>query len=161
MISSARFSACGLYRYELERHWGDGPLWMFLMLNPSTADETVNDPTVERCQRRATAAGAGGLLVGNLFALRSTDPRGLYTCADPVGPENDAALLAMGARADAIVLAWGVHGALRERGYEVCRLLVRAGLGHKLHALGITKDGAPRHPLYLPYTAAPVRFSVV
>ena len=93
--SGATFSPCRRYRYTLWRQWDERPPATFIMLNPSTADETANDPTVERCQRRAQAMGYGGVRVANIFALRSTDPRALYTAEDPVGPENDHALLTL------------------------------------------------------------------
>jgi hypothetical protein len=125
-----------------------------IMLNPSTADETKNDPTVERCERRARSLGYGGLLVANIFALRSTDPRALYSHASPVGRANDAAIVAMAREAAHVVCAWGVHGALAGRGRAVAALLERQSVG--LHALGVTREGHPRHPLYLPY-AAPLR----
>src|SRR3954469_17706712 len=92
--TGARFSADGLYRYALWRVWdADRGLCNFLMLNPSTADETVNDPTVARCARRARSWGYGGLVVTNLFAFRATDPSGLRAAPDPVGPEDDAAIV--------------------------------------------------------------------
>src|ERR1051326_5628436 len=90
MNPRALFSPCGLFRYRLWRHWTPGmPPLVFVMLNPSTADAEKNDPTVERCERRAKAGGFGGGEVVNLFALRSTDPKALYSAADPIGPEND------------------------------------------------------------------------
>lgn len=85
--SGAAFSPCRRYRYRLWRTWGDAAPAVFVMLNPSTADEIENDPTVERCERRARAMGFGGLRVANIFSLRSTDPTALYTSDDPVGPE--------------------------------------------------------------------------
>ncbi len=118
-----------------------------VMLNPSTADEVRNDPTVERCERRARAGAFGGLLVGNIFALRSTDPKALYAHPDPVGPGNDAALLRMAREAGQVVCAWGVHGALDDRGLRVAARLARAGV--RVGVLGLTRDGHPRHPLYL------------
>src|SRR5918998_3116048 len=91
MSSSARFSPDRRYRYELWRRWGDGPaLCNFLLLNPSTADERADDPTVARCVRRARAWGLDALVVTNLFSIRATDPRARRGVEDPVGPDNDA-----------------------------------------------------------------------
>ncbi len=126
------------------------------MLNPSTADEQQNDPTVERCERRARAGAYGALVVGNLFAWRSTDPRALYDVADPVGPDNDQHLAAIASEAARVVCAWGRHGALQGRGPAVVRLL--APHRARLACLGVNADGSPKHPLYLPYTAALVPF---
>jgi hypothetical protein len=113
--SSATFSLCRKYSYTLVRRWSDGPLLHFIMLNPSTADEVVNDPTVERCERRACMWHYGGLIVTNLFAWRSTDPAELRRVPDPVGPDNDEALVEAAHRAQLIVCAWGRDGALRGR----------------------------------------------
>jgi nucleoid DNA-binding protein len=92
--TGARFSIDRRYRYALWRVWDhDENLYNFLLLNPSSADEATNDPTIERCERRARRWGFGGLIVTNLFALCATDPAGLHRIADPIGPENDAAIL--------------------------------------------------------------------
>lgn len=126
------------------------------MLNPSTADESADDPTVAKCQRYARAWGYGRLLVGNVFSLRSTDPAHLYSHPDPVGPENDVALDAMAGQAKIIVCAWGNHAALGERGRAVEERLRTAG--HTLHVLRINLTGAPAHPLYLPQALVPKRW---
>src|SRR5699024_7373053 len=122
---------------------------MWLMLNPSTADARKNDPTVERVEHRAHAAGYGQMWVGNVFALRSTDPRQLYSHDDPVGPDNDAAIMAMAAQADAIFCGWGNHGQFMGRGEQVMTLLAEAG--YTAQALRLTKAGEPGHPLYIGY----------
>lgn len=145
----ADFSPCRTWRYRLWRIWEPAkPSVLFLMLNPSTADETRNDPTVERCQRYAVRWGYGGLYVCNLFALRSTEPRELYSHQDPIGPQNDAAILATAAKSGMVVCAWGEHGSLRERNGEVQEMLRRHGIA--LSCLRLTKRGHPCHPLYLP-----------
>ncbi|MCA3105646.1 MAG: DUF1643 domain-containing protein [Rhodocyclaceae bacterium] len=146
--AGATFSRDRQYRYRLWRYWdlSRAPLLM-IMLNPSTADEERNDPTVERCERRARASGFGGLLVANIFALRSTDPKALYAHPSPVGPRNDAAILAMAGEAGQVVCAWGVHGALSDRGQRVASRLGREGI--RLGVLGLTREGHPRHPLYM------------
>jgi len=124
------------------------------MLNPSTANEVANDPTVERCERRAREWGYGRLDVVNLFAFRSTDPKALYSLEDPVGPDNDRHILESAASAGRLICAWGVHGALGDRGEKVLDMLHRNG--EQPHALAITVGGHPRHPLYLPYSLKPV-----
>ena len=151
--SRAVFSGCGAYRYALERHWGDGPRIAVAMLNPSTADETRNDPTIARCATRARAGGFGAMRIVNLFALRATDPRDLKATPDPMGLHGDAALLDAADWADMLLCGWGVHGAHLGRGEAVAAML--RGRGHALSTLGLTKDAHPRHPLYVPYASEP------
>lgn len=151
--TTADFSPCRKYRYRLVRRWGNGPAVMFLMLNPSTADEFTNDPTVERCERRARQMGFSELRVCNLFAFRATEPEEMLVAEDPVGPDNDQAILEEADKVDMIVCAWGVHGAFRGRSSRVVRMLLEAG--HTLHCLSLTSSGEPGHPLYLPYQAKP------
>lgn len=155
-LSEAVYSDCSAYRYRLSRHWGDGPGLLFVMLNPSTADELRNDPTVERCERRARALGVPGFCVMNLFAFRSTDPRGLRLPADPVGPENDALLQEAARQADTVLCAWGNHGAYLNRAAQVTAVLQTTG--KPLFHLGLTKAGHPTHPLYRPFAQAPQRW---
>ncbi|RVK60561.1 DUF1643 domain-containing protein [Sinorhizobium meliloti] len=144
--SSAILSECGAYRYRLERQWdGDKPKIAFLMLNPSTADASQDDPTLRRCISFARAWGFGGLIIGNLFALRSTDPKALYDHPDPIGPDNDQHILAIAKSARKIVCAWGTHGNLHDRGREIAERLEF----FDLFALKVTADGQPGHPLYL------------
>lgn len=152
--STATYSDCERYRYTLTREWAPerGRL-LCVMLNPSTATEAQNDPTVERCERRARALGYGAFRVCNIFAWRATDPRVLRTVRDPVGPGNDAAILDGAAWADAVLCAWGSHGAHLGRGPEVERLL--RATGTPLCHLGLTKQGHPRHPLYVAYARQP------
>ena len=154
MESGAIFSECNQYRYSLTRRWADGPTQAWIMLNPSTADALANDPTVERCQRRATSYGFGALEVVNIFALRSTDPKVLYGHADPVGPENNDYILAAAERSAQIVCGWGTHGALRYRGIEVAKILTE----FDLNVLALTKTGQPRHPLYIGYDVRPTEW---
>ena len=153
--STAIYSDCGAYRYLLTRVWDPAAAKaLFVMLNPSTATEVQNDPTVERCERRARALGFGAFRVCNIFAFRATDPRVMRRVADPVGPANDAAIAESCLWADTIVCAWGTHGAHLGRGAEVERLM-RAS-GRPLHHLGLTRDGHPKHPLYIGYEVRPV-----
>jgi hypothetical protein len=148
MQGSAVFSPCRTWRYALARRWApDGQPVMFVALNPSTADETLDDPTVRRCIGFAKRWGFPAMLMLNAFALRSTDPRALYSAADPVGPENDTWLLAMRQTAARCVVCWGAHGALLDRGTEVVQLVA------PVFSFGFTKDGFPKHPLYLPNNA--------
>lgn len=154
-VSSALFSPCRAYRYLLTRVWDPSlPIICFIMCNPSTADEVANDPTVERCQRRAVALGAGGLIVVNIFALRSTDPAALYVAEDPIGPENDSYIIQAAQSAQTVICAWSKNGQLKGRALHVRELLDKHGV--KLHALRFNKDGSPEHPLYIPYSVSPV-----
>lgn len=152
--STAIYSPCERYRYSLTRIWDScGARVHFVMLNPSTATEVQNDPTVERCERRARALGFGSFTVTNIFAWRDTDPRGMKAANDPVGPENDHAILKASAEADQIIAAWGTHGAHLGRGPAVEALL--RDLGKPLFHLGLSKAGHPKHPLYIAYTQQP------
>lgn len=151
--SVAVFSACGRYRYSLSRRWGDGMVYGYVMLNPSTADEARNDPTIERCERRAKQDGAGGIIILNLFAFRATKPADLFRQPDPVGPMNDTVLGRDLAHVDRVVCGWGTHGAYHGRGAEVAAMLRAKAI--PLWHLGLTKHGHPRHPLYIPYRQKP------
>jgi hypothetical protein len=152
--STAVYSPCERYRYLLTRVWKPaGRRVLFVMLNPSTATEVQNDPTVERCERRARTLGFGAFRVTNIFAFRATDPKVMRAEIDPVGPGNDAAIAESATWADAIVCAWGTHGAHLDRGAEVERLLRATGL--PLQHLGLSKQGHPKHPLYIGYSRQP------
>lgn len=153
--SVAIYSECERYRYLLTRTWdGDGRKALFVMLNPSTATEVQNDPTVERCERRARALGFGAFRVCNIFAWRDTDPRRMRQAADPVGTANDAAIRDSCHWADTVVCAWGTHGEHLNRGPEVEALMRKTGV--PLYHLGLSKAGHPKHPLYIGYTVQPV-----
>lgn len=152
--TDAVLSPCGRYRYSLARRWGPEPLVLWLMLNPSTADATTDDATVRRCCGFARRWGHGGIVVGNLYAWRTTDPRGLGVTTDPVGPDNDAHLARLLASPEVgrVVAAWGTHASAA----RATQVRVLAGLaGRRLEALGLTKAGHPRHPLYLPQSITP------
>ena len=152
--SEARYSSCERYRYDLTRVWApEGRRLLYVMLNPSKATEVANDPTVERCERRARALGFGGFRVSNIFAWRETDPALLKQAVAPVGEENDAVLREGAAWADVVLCAWGAHGDHLGRGHEV-EALLRA-TGRPLVHLGLTKAGHPRHPLYIGYKVQP------
>jgi hypothetical protein len=151
--SVAVYSDCERYRYLLTREWSIGRKALFIMLNPSTATEMQNDPTVERCERRARTLGFAGFRVTNIFAFRATDPKVMRAQADPVGPFNDQAIAESAAWADQIICAWGSHGTHLARGQAVTDVL--RSTGKPLYHLGLTKDGAPKHPLYIAYTVQP------
>lgn len=146
----ANISACGHYRYTLWRKWAQGGTAMFVGLNPSTADATLDDPTIRRCIGFARAWGYGSLCMLNLFAYRATQPADMLAQTDPVGPENDDWLLRMTAQADVVVAAWGTHGAFKNRDEHV-----RSLLGGNLSYLKLTSGGHPGHPLYLPASLCP------
>jgi len=146
VTSYARISEDGLYRYALGRRWGDGEPVRFVMLNPSTADASVDDPTIRRCMSFARTWGYDAVTVLNLYALRATQPRELWKAADPVGPDNDAYLrIAAEGGVGLTVAAWGANARMDR--VEVFRRLFQQTT---VHCLGTTKDGSPRHPLYVP-----------
>ena len=150
--STALYSPCDAYRYRLTRSWNaNAASVLFVMLNPSTATERQNDPTIARCERRARDAGFGGYTICNLFAWRATTPAELRLASDPIGPENDRVLLDCTPYAAQVICAWGVHGALHGRGFVVRDFLRDSGT--PLFHLGLTQAGHPRHPLYLSYSA--------
>lgn len=166
---SAVFSECRTWRYTLTRdtgvRWrrpeGVATQWpartvLFVCLNPSTADETKDDPTVRRCIRFARDWEFERLVVCNIFGLRSTDPKGLYDHPNPIGPLNGQHIVDEASRAEMVVIAWGNHGALMERGDRVRDLLQMAAKG-KVHTLGFTSKGEPKHPLYLRADTEPVK----
>lgn len=147
------FSVDRVYRYALWREWGGESYAMFIGLNPSTADETVDDPTIRRCVAFAKAWGYGALCMTNLFAYRATDPKHMIAAVDPVGPENDAMLLDVANGAGVRVAAWGVHGTHLNRDIAVQSIMPA------MHVLKLTKHGRPGHPLYLPKTLRPVEWT--
>lgn len=166
---SAYFSPCRTWRYSLTRQLAPMPecdclvpyyegagqhspgcnvfterVLTFVGLNPSTADETVDDPTIRRCMGFARAWGYHRLKMVNLYAFRATKPSDLWLADDPVGPENDHTLSLVFGGSDMIVAAWGCNA----RPDRLARFAETFG-GWRLNALGVTKDGAPRHPLYM------------
>lgn len=152
--SSAIYSDCDTYRYALTRVWdAEQQRVLFIMLNPSKATEQQNDPTIERCERRARALGFGGFRAVNIFALRETDPKKMRTHPAPTGPDNDAIVTESCDWADVILAAWGAHGDHLNRGFEMRDVL--AQLNKPMHTLGLTKAGHPRHPLYIAYAQQP------
>ena len=141
-----------VYRYVLWRRWGSRTSrCLFVMLNPSTADEYVLDPTVRKCVKWAKQWGFGAVDVCNIFAWRSTDPKLLYNLKDPVGPENDHWIQQSAMMAAMVVVAWGKHGALKSPGEAVARMLEK----HRPLCLGVNADGSPEHPLYIANATKP------
>ncbi len=153
---TAVFDETKAYRYRLSRTFSGGKrgICAFIMLNPSTATADVSDPTVRRCEGYAMRWGFSTLWVVNIFALRSTDPKQLYKHADPVGPENNQFILEHVGNSELVIAAWGTHGALNARGACVMKLLTP----HTIHCLGTTREGYPKHPLYLRQDLKPVIF---
>jgi len=160
MNGGADISECGQYRYRLWRDGWDGDdarSCLFVMLNPSTADATDDDPTIRKCVGFCKRWGYGMLTVVNLFSFRSTKPRGLLGLADPVGEATDVFIREEAECACRIVFAWGSHtevkSLLSARAFTVRRML--GGHAKKTVTLGRCKDGNPRHPLMLPYNLEP------
>jgi hypothetical protein len=155
--SGATFSPCRGYRYRLWREWGEPSKRLAVIaLNPSTAGETEDDPTIRKLIGFAKKWGFETLEMMNLFAWRSTDPHALSTPGlEPVGSDNDRTIVSVIARASRVVLAWGRHDFLRHilpsRAAHVRRLVLEHARG-EVGTLGVNGDGSPRHPLYLPYT---------
>lgn len=155
----ATLSDDGLYRYSLVRRWGvTGKPAQFVMLNPSTADDSLDDPTIRRCVGFALALGCAGIIVVNLYAYRTTKPAELWSAADPVGPNTDTYLRIVARRAATegapLIAAWGTL-AKPARVAEALSVIGELGAADRLTALGVTRAGAPRHPLYLPASARP------
>lgn len=160
--TGAVISPCGRYRYSLTRGWDPAraPV-LFVMLNPSTADATKDDPTIRRCVGFARRWGAGGIEVCNLYPWRETNPRGLprgvEVFGDPGHQANADAIRAAVARAGIVVAAWGAYPGPWPSQPNVIAALLRECRAYT-QALGLTKDGAPRHPLYVRADAALIPF---
>ena len=146
MISNAVISPCGEYRYLLERIWDSHrPMLNFIMLNPSTADHKLDDPTIRRCINFAQRDGYGGIYVTNLFAYRTFDPKVLYTQHSPCGPDNVLYVQNAVTLSETVCAAWGAN-----KTTESILPHLEFILGDKkIYCLGTTKNGAPRHPLYV------------
>lgn len=137
-----------VYRYQLWREWPSGEGFaLFIGLNPSTADETNDDPTIRRCINFAKNWGYQALCMANLFAFRATEPLEMKAATDPVGPDNDQHLTQLIEEASVIVAAWGINGDHQNRDKQVLELI--RSLGKSITCLGLTSGGMPRHPLYI------------
>ena len=157
--SDAVYSPCETYRYALTRVWNPkGRRLLYVMLNPSKATEQTNDPTIERCERRARRLGYGAFRACNIFALRETDPARLKAATHPEGPDNPAELTRAVDWSDDVLCAWGVHGAHRGQGNRVFETL--RAIDRPLLTFGLTKDGHPRHPLYISYDVMPQTWTI-
>lgn len=146
-----------LYRYVLWRVWGPNP-WtnycMIIGLNPSTATETVNDPTVRRCIQYAKDWGYDALCMANAFAYRATNPRVMMGYPRPIGDQNDRWLVACAAGASLRLAAWGKRGAFMGRDREIFTLI------DDLYCLRTNADGTPVHPLYQPAILKPIELRI-
>lgn len=153
--SGAEFSDCMRWRYKLWRNWkttGKGRIAVFCGLNPSTADAVVNDPTVTRCIRFAQKWKYTGMIMLNAYAFRATDPDVMVAAPEPVGRHNDDAIAACTNSGHLFVVAWGGSLSPKQRrqvGWDerIAKILTLTKLTP--HCLGVTKDGSPRHPLYM------------
>ncbi len=141
----AEFSECRTWRYALWRLWSREPAVMFIGLNPSTADETQDDPTIRRCINFAKDWGYGGIYMLNLFAFRATNPKDMRDSTDPIGPGNNEALSYYRSKCGLIVAAWGADKHIKKRGSFV----IENCIGRRVECLDFTKDKHPKHPLYV------------
>jgi hypothetical protein len=155
----AVISECGRFRYRLWRKWGCGSPLLFVMLNPSTADATIDDATIRRCLRFAEAHNFGELEVVNLFAYRATDPLALRHAGYPVGPDNDDHIREAARDSAAVCVAWGAHATGLVRPREVLDLLRAIVHPTRLYCLRTTRSGYPQHPLMLPSSCRLVPFT--
>jgi hypothetical protein len=157
MKKGAIIDETGKYRYQLWRIWDESkPLAVFIMLNPSTADADEDDPTIRRCIGFAKSWGYGGIKVINLFAYRATDPKELSKVIDPVGIENNKYITMAVKEAGIVIAAWGT------KGNYLCRQsdLWEFEIVQNLHCLELTKDGYPKHPLYLKADLKPIKWAM-
>jgi len=153
MKKDAIFSPDRIYRYTLTRLWDEAkPTLLVIGLNPSTADETIDDPTIRRCIGFAKRWNFGTLLMGNIFAFRATDPKIMKVHAEPIGEDNDIWLIRMNQKADMTILAYGNHGKHLKRHQAIIKLISEP------YCFKVTKGGMPSHPLYLPYTDKPLLY---
>ncbi len=149
----ALFSTCRQYRYTLWRIWDNSkPYACWIGLNPSTADEIENDPTVRRCIDYSKQWQFGGMFMMNAFAYRSTDPEKMKAIADPVGPDNDRWLVEIANNSGLVLAAWGNHAAHMDRGKKVLDMLQT-----NVFCLKLNSNGQPAHPLYLRKSLTPIR----
>jgi hypothetical protein len=146
--NECHFSSDRRHRYSLIHRWNplfSESLIMWIGLNPSTADESQLDPTLTRIASFSKREGFDGFWMANVFALRTPYPKEMMAAKDPVGPDNDASLRLGASRCAKIVAAWGAIGEYQSRAEAVAQLFP----GRELWCLGTTKDGHPRHPLYV------------
>ena len=153
---TAVFSPCRVWRYELHRHWADGLCVGFLMFNPSTADETLDDPTIRKCRGFAERWGYGSMVILNLFGIRGSDPKIVSRVSDPVGPMNDYHIVKALSGCSELIAAWGCGSHMKGwnagRPLRVIRKIQADCFGLSIRCLGYSQDGSPRHPLMLAYS---------
>lgn len=146
--NDAVISDCGKYRYLLRRVWDQvKPRALFIMLNPSTADAKLDDPTIRSCVRLASGLGYGSIEVVNIFGWRATDPDELPKQADPIGPMNERIVAAAIIRCDVVICAWGANAMAARKSIFLSALI--GSYRPAAYCLGTTKSGAPKHPLYV------------
>jgi len=156
-VKGAIISACQKYRYSLWRIWDNTkPNVLFIMLNPSTADADIDDPTIRRCIGFAKSWGYGGVYVGNLFAYRSTNPKELLKAINPIGDDNIFHLQAMSSRCEIAVCAWGNSAIVT----KLCKNKPLSVIQIALNYLELSNDGTPKHPLYLRSDLKPVEYLI-
>jgi hypothetical protein len=148
MIRSAIISDCGLFRYQLYRCWDDRkPCVTWIMLNPSTADDKVDDMTIMKCIAFSEIFGFGKMIVVNLYAFRTKSPQLLERHGYPVGPENDVHIVSAMFNSEMIIAAWGAHGRGKQRAKDIMALTA----SRDVMALKLLHGAVPGHPLMLPY----------
>ncbi len=162
MKKSAIFDETKKYRYVLSRQWGNNKNFVnFILLNPSTADENIDDPTIKACikfaskWKYASKLKYDGIWVTNLFAFRATKPSDLKQCSCPIGKQNNQYLKKYSTESKMVVIAWGNHGNFLNRDKEVIKILSKI---KNLHYLDITKGGNPKHPLYINRKTKPKKY---
>jgi len=144
----AKFSPCRTWRYDLWRKWGsDDDYCSWILLNPSTANESENDPTIRRCITFSKAWGYSGLHILNVFGFRATDPSDMKKANEPIGTDNNKTILKIAKGASRVVCGWGDHGQYKGRAEDVVRMLSKHEI--RLSYLDLNKSGEPRHPLYI------------
>ncbi len=151
--SDAIFSKDRKHRYVLIREWDlKKPSLMIISLNPSTADEKINDPTIQRCIGFAKKWGFGRLFVTNLFSFRATSPKDLFNFKNPIGDKNDYWIRKLLKKVNKIVLAYGNHGGFKNRHQKILKIIKNP------YCIKKSKTGMPMHPLYLKYTKKPIKY---
>ena len=160
MDKGAILSKCYKYRYQLWRIWDRSkPRVMFIMLNPSTADANIDDPTIRRCIGFAKSWGYGGLYVGNLFAFRATKPTELLSVSDPTGELNLQNIILMMAECEMVIFAWGNESIIKK--FKANKILkMSKSMYRDNYYIELAKGGTPKHPLYLKGDLKPKLFEV-
>lgn len=161
MIYLVDISSCGKYRYSLTRIWDISKSQvLFIMLNPSTADDKQDDPTIRRCINFAKLWGYGGIYVCNLFAFRTTNPKELLKTDNPFGDKNIWHIRRLVDRVDKVICAWGNRSILKKilKGQNEINLI--RFIGEKIYVIDLSKDGTPKHPLYLKSNLIPIRWDI-